>query len=321
MNILITGGAGFIGSHLCDALLQQPEYRITVLDNLSLGRLDNIEHLIGTEPRFKFEEVDILDTPALERVFAEGRFDMVFHLAANSDIAISHTKPEVDLESTFRTTFQVLNMMRIHGVKRLAFASTSAIYGNPQNQKLTESFGPLLPVSHYGAGKLASEAFISSFVENYGIQAWIVRFPNVVGERATHGAIFDFIRKAQSESADLEVLGDGNQNKPYVYVKDLVQAVLFVWNNTSASINLFNLGVDSRTRVSKMAEIVLEELGSNKEIRYTGGAQGWVGDVPEFEYDLSKIHALGWKASLSSDEAVRKSVQEIIKLQGLVSKK
>jgi UDP-glucose 4-epimerase len=320
MNILVTGGAGFIGSHLCDVLIKDESNKITVLDNLSLGRLENIKHL-ADDSRFAFVKGDILDSDLFADLFSNSAFDIVFHLAANSDIAISHQKPQVDLESTFLTTFRVLDMMRQHQVKSLVFASTSAIYGDPANHKLTENFGPLLPVSHYGAGKLASEAFISSFAENYGIQAWITRFPNVVGERATHGAIFDFIRKAQSDQADLEVLGNGEQNKPYVYVKDLVNALVYVWKNSSQKINLYNIGVDSRTKVSQIARIVLEELGSAKEIRYTGGTQGWVGDVPQFEYDLTKIHNLGWKAGLTSDESVRKSVQEILKLQSISQEK
>ena len=275
MNILITGGAGFIGSHLCDVLLEGGINNVTVFDNLSLGRLSNIKHL-ENNPQFRFVLGDILDHSSLSELFSTSNFDIVFHLAANSDIAVSHSKPQVDLESTFLTTFRVLDMMRIHNVKKVVFASTSAIYGDPANNKLTEDFGPLLPVSHYGAGKLASEAFISSFAENYDLKAWIVRFPNVVGERATHGAIFDFIRKAQSNQQDLEVLGDGQQNKPYVYVKDLVNALVFVWQNTDEKINLYNVGVGSRTKVSRIAGIVLEELGSEKEIRYTRDARlGW----------------------------------------------
>ncbi|MCF2444414.1 NAD-dependent epimerase/dehydratase family protein [Dyadobacter sp. CY345] len=313
MKILITGGAGFIGSHLCDALIQDTGNHISVLDNLSLGRLANIEHLFGNA-RFKFFEGDILDEVFVSDVFTNSNFDIVFHLAANSDIAISHTKPAVDVNNTFLTTYKILEMMRVHGVFKIVFASTSAIYGDPAGSKLTENFGPLLPVSHYGASKLASEAVISSYVANYKIQAWIVRFPNVVGERATHGAIFDFIRKAYNNPIFLEVLGNGEQNKPYVYVRDLVEAILFVWSNTSDPINIFNIGVDSRTKVKEMAQIVLEESGLDREIRYTGGSRGWVGDVPEFEYDLTKIHNLGWKAKHSSTEAVRKAVQQILLL-------
>lgn len=277
MKILLTGGAGFIGSHLSDALISNPVNHITVLDNLSLGRTSNISHLLKSD-RFSFEEGDILNENFLSDVFSRSGFDIVFHLAANSDIAVSHTKPNVDLNNTFLTTFRILDMMRIHGVKKIVFASTSAIYGNPLGNILSEEFGPLLPVSHYGACKLASEAVISSFAENYGFQAWIVRFPNVVGERATHGAIFDFIRKAYKNPEFLEVLGNGEQNKPYVYVKDLVEAILFIWRKSSDKINLFNVGVESRTKVKKMAELVLEETGLERKISFTGGTTGWVGD-------------------------------------------
>lgn len=314
MEILVTGGAGFIGSHLCDALLKDKKNTITVFDNLSLGKLQNIQHLDEND-MFHFVQGDILDYEAFADVFKNKSFDIIFHLAANSDIAVSHSKPSVDLENTFLTTFKVLEMARLNDIKQIVFSSTSAIYGDPETLRLKEDFGPLLPVSHYGAGKLASEAFISSFAENYGIKAWIVRFPNVVGERATHGAIFDFIRKAQSDQPDLEVLGNGEQNKPYLYVKDLVEAVLYVWQNSSEKINLFNIGVDSRTKVKNIAQVVLEELGSDKQIRFTGGKQGWVGDVPEFQYDLTKIHDFGWKSKLTSDESVRKAVQEILKIQ------
>jgi UDP-glucose 4-epimerase len=311
MNILITGGAGFIGSHLCDALLSDNKNHVTVIDNLSLGKVGNIEHLINNN-RFVFIHDDIFNEKGLSELFETSKFEIVFHLAANSDIAISHSRPDTDLNSTFLTTYKVLEMMRTHGVKKIVFASTSAIYGNPYGQKLSENFGPLLPVSHYGACKLASEAIISSFGENYGIQAWIVRFPNVVGERATHGAIFDFINKANANPVFLEVLGDGEQNKPYVYVKDLVDAILFIQSNTENRINLYNVGVDSRTKVKEIARIVLEETGLSREIRFTGGSTGWVGDVPEFEYDLDKIHKLGWRAKYSSTEAVQEAVRQIV---------
>lgn len=311
MKILITGGAGFIGSHLCDALLKNNENHITVFDNLSLGKTSNIEHLLENE-NFKFIKGDVLNETLVSELFEKSNFEIVFHLAANSDIAISHSQPAVDINNTFLTTYRILEMMRIHKVPKIVFSSTSAIYGNPYGSKLTEDFGPLLPVSHYGAAKLASEAVISSFVANYGIQAWIVRFPNVVGERSTHGAIFDFIRKVQENPLFLEVLGDGEQNKPYVYVKDLVEAILFVWKNTSSQINIFNIGVDSRTKVKDMARIVLEESGLDREIRFTGGSTGWIGDVPEFEYDLTKIHNLGWQAKFTSTEAVTKAVQQIL---------
>nr|WP_321234164.1 NAD-dependent epimerase/dehydratase family protein [uncultured Psychroserpens sp.] len=308
-SILITGGAGFIGSHLCDALISNN--KITVIDNLSLGRMNNIEHLLDNK-NFKFIKADIL-SDMLDTIFAEGNFDTVIHLAANSDIAVSHDNPKVDKDHTFMTTYQVLEMMKKYKTKEIVFSSTSAIYGDTADV-LHENYGPLQPASHYGAGKLASEAFISSFVENYGIQAWIVRFPNVVGERATHGVIFDFIKKLNKNNNELEVLGDGEQYKPYLYVKDLVEAILFVWENSSEMLNIYNLGVNSRTKVKDIAALVIEEMKLDATIKYTGGNRGWIGDVPEFNYDLTKVNMLGWKANNTSNEAVRKAIQYILTL-------
>lgn len=310
MNILVTGGAGFIGSHLCDLLLKDEKNNVSVVDNLSLGRIENIEHLTSND-KFHFHEVEILNDKDFNLVFEEGKFDVVFHLAANSDIAKSYNDPTVDLDNTFLTTFKVLNLMRIHNVKQLVFASTSAIYGDTI-ETLNEDFGPLFPVSHYGAGKLASEAFISSFSANYGIQTWIIRFPNVVGERTTHGILFDFVKKINDNPIYLEVLGNGEQNKPYVYVRDLVEAINFVWTNSSEKFNYFNIGVDTSTKVKDIAKIVLEEMNESREIRFKGGDRGWVGDVPFFSYNLDKIHNLGWKAKNTSNDAVRLSIRSIV---------
>lgn len=309
MKILITGGAGFIGSHLVDELLKK-ENEVCVVDNLSLGRLDNLEHALK-HTKFSFFQFDILDKDKLFKLFEEKNFDAVFHLAANSDIAKSHDNPDVDFNNTFTTTYNVLLAMKEFGVKKLVFASTSAIYGETTEQ-IAENFGPLFPTSHYGASKLASEAFIASFCENYGIKAWVTRFPNVVGERATHGVIFDFIKKLKNNPKELEVLGNGEQIKPYLYVKDLINAISFVFDNSNDKINFYNIGVESRTKVKDIAKMVIEEMKLNAEIRYTGGDRGWVGDVPEFNYDLAKIHSLGWRAQTTSDEAVRKSIKYIL---------
>lgn len=311
MRILITGAAGFIGSHLCDNLLDGDHY-IVGFDNLSLGRMSNIKHLKNQEG-FKFIEGDILDATQLDLLFRENDFDVIFHMAANSDIAQSHQNPDIDKDNTFLTTYELLRKMKEFDVNKIVFASTSAIYGDTA-ELLHEDYGPLTPVSHYGASKLAAESFICSFVENYGLQAWIVRFPNVVGERATHGVIFDFIKKLKKEEARLEVLGDGEQYKPYLYVKDLVEAILYVWQNSDKKINTYNLGVDSRTKVKDIARMVIEEMGLSATIDYTGGDRGWVGDVPQFNYDLSKINSFGWEAKNSSDEAVLKSIQYILSL-------
>ena len=194
MKILITGGAGFIGSHLCDALIERG-HQVTVVDNFVLGNLDNVRHLLPNE-RFTLIKADINNEDMMRKIFAENQFDMVYHLAANSDIRKGGADPLVDYELTFNTTFHVLQYIKEFGVKKLFFASTSAIYGETYDV-LNEDYGPLKPVSNYGAGKLASEAFISAFSSNYDIQTWIARFPNVVGERFTHGVIYDFIHKLE----------------------------------------------------------------------------------------------------------------------------
>jgi UDP-glucose 4-epimerase len=309
MNMLVTGGAGFIGSHLCDALLKEG-YSVTAVDNLLLGRMENISHLENCE-KFTFIKADLLNLPKIRNIFATSKFDMVFHLAANSDIQKGGNDPEVDYNLTFNTTFNVLLLMREFGIQKLFFASTSAIYGET-NDKLNENYGPLQPVSNYGAGKLASEAFISAFSANCNIQTWIARFPNVVGERFTHGVIYDFIGKLRNNPEVLTVLGNGEQYKPYLYVKDLIEGILFVCDNTKAKYNVYNIGSETRTKVKDIARMVIEEMGLSTRIEYTGGDRGWIGDVPEFMYDLSKINALGWRAKHSSDESVKLAIQKAL---------
>ena len=309
MNILITGGAGFIGSHLDDALISRG-HQLTIVDNLVLGRKENIEHLIGN-PNFRFIEADLLDMPKMREIFTEGKFDMVYHLAANSDIQKGGKDPIVDYNLTFNTTFNVLQLLKEFEIKMFFFASTSAIYGETYDV-LNEDYGPLKPVSNYGAGKLASEAFISAFSSTYGIQTWITRFPNVVGERFTHGVIYDFIKKLRNNPDELLVLGNGEQCKPYVYVKDLVEAILYVIDHASEKYNVYMIGSDSRTKVKEIAAMVIEEMGLNAKIRYTGGDRGWVGDVPEFRYDLTNINKLGWTAPHNSNESVRLAIQKAL---------
>lgn len=309
MNIIITGGAGFIGSHLDDALIARG-HNITVVDNLVLGRKENVEHLMG-KPNFRFIEADLLDIEKMRAIFSDGKFDMVYHLAANSDIQKGGKDPMVDYNLTFNTTFNVLQLLKEFEIKKFFFASTSAIYGETYDV-LNEDYGPLKPVSNYGAGKLASEAFISAFSSTYGIQTWIARFPNVVGERFTHGVIYDFIKKLRNNPEELEVLGNGEQCKPYVYVKDLVEAILYVIDHAEEKYNVYMIGSDSRTKVKEIAAMVIEEMGLNAKIRYTGGDRGWVGDVPEFRYDLTKINKLGWTAPHNSNESVRLAIQKAL---------
>ena len=310
MKVLITGGAGFIGSHLVDFLISK-KCKTVVVDNLLLGREENISHLMGNR-NFEFVREDLLNINELKKIFKKNDFDVIFHLAANSDIQKSSKNPKIDLHNTFMTTWNTLECCRLFNVNKFVFASSSAIYGNV-TKELIEDFVPLFPISYYGAGKLASEAFVSAYAYMNDIQAWIIRFPNVVGERATHGVIYDFIKKLKNNPKELEILGDGSQKKPYLYVKDLLEAMFFIYQRAKDRLNCFNVSAEDQTAVSEIAKIVCEEMKlRNVKLKYTGGNIGWKGDVPQFKYNLNKIHQLGWKARYSSTEAVRIAIRRIL---------
>ena len=330
-NILVAGGCGFIGSHLIDSLLVLG-HSVVSADKLIMGD-GNIVHLKDND-RFTFEEVELSDQDAVDKLFKKHSVDAVYHLAANSDIQKGGKEPSIDFNDTLLTTRTILEGMRRHNVSRLFFASTSAVYGEKVDEVLTETTGDLRPVSFYGGCKLASEALISSYVSMCDMTAVIFRFPNVIGPRLTHGAVFDFIRKLRADSSTLEILGDGTQCKPYIYVKDLVEAIMMLTGDfqtptplresdmgadktskaTSGTEEIYNLSVEGGgTTVTRIAEIVVEEMGlSNVEFKYTGGDRGWKGDVPRFEYDISKVLSTGWKPHFTSDEAVRQTVKDAI---------
>ncbi|MBN1472482.1 MAG: GDP-mannose 4,6-dehydratase [Syntrophaceae bacterium] len=310
MKTLITGGAGFIGSHLADFLVLK-DYSVVAVDNFSLGTTDNINHLTHHK-KFKFIKEDLLHLDKLKDIFQKNKFDIVFHLAANSDIAESAGNPGTDLENTFMTTWNTLECCRLFHVKKFVFASTSAVYGEA-TRTLSEKAGPVSPVSYYGAGKLASEGFICAYSYMNNIQSWIVRFPNVVGDRMTHGVVHDFIKKLKRNPKRLVVLGDGNQKKPYIYVKDLVEAMFFIYQTSKEKLNYYNVGVKDETSVTAIAKIVCDEMRlKNVELKYTGGSTGWRGDVPHYRYDLKKLNSLGWRAKYSSAKAVRLAVRSIL---------
>ncbi len=309
MRVLVTGGAGFIGSHLCDALTERG-HETWCVDNFWLGTRRNIEHLEAS-PLFHFRELDVADGGALAGLFAETGFDGVFHLAANSDIRAGLDDDQLDLRLNFQTTFELLRRMKESGTRRLFFASSSAVFGETDDP-LHEAYGPLRPISLYGASKLAAEAFISVHAHTHGISSLVLRFPNVVGERATHGVLYDFIGKLKATPERLEVLGDGRQAKPYLYVGDLIEVILRLWDLKGGAHQVYHAAGEGRTLVSEIAEIVRASFGNaDSQITYQGGARGWPGDVPRFSYDTAKLSALGWKPGLSSTEAVRHAVRRI----------
>ena len=311
MKILVAGGAGFIGSNLIEALLSEG-HQIVCVDNMSLGNTDNLSSVMDN-PAFTFYQEDICDSQKLLDIFQREKIEYVFHLAANSDIQASAKNPNVEYRNTYSTTFSLLSCMRGCGVKKIFFASTSAVYGDKPGILLDENTPNLEPVSYYGAAKLGSEALISAFSYMNDFKALVFRFPNVIGPHLTHGVIFDFIKKLHADSNNLEILGDGNQTKPYIYVEDLIEAIIKFMNTIDSAeknVTLYNIGVDTATSVRRIADILCEEMGlTDVNYHFTGGAGGWKGDVPQFRYCLDKVHGAGWKAKYESDEAVRKTIQ------------
>ncbi len=311
MRALVAGGAGFIGSNLIDALLAAG-HSVICIDNFFIGSRQNIAHL-EHHPRFQFYEQDLSELEPLIHIFEKEPVDFVFHMAANSDIQASAKAPEVEYRNTYTTTFNVLEAMRISGVKNLFFCSTSAVYGDTQGKKTDENYAPLMPISYYGACKLGCEGLISAFSHMNGFHSLVFRFPNVIGPRLTHGVIFDFVNRLREDPESLTILGDGQQRKPYLYVADLVDCILRFTENLPEGVTLYNVGGETQSVVSEIAEIVCREMGlPDVAFHYTGGRGGWKGDVPIFAYDLSKIHSAGWSAAMTSDEAVTQTVRDIL---------
>lgn len=310
MNVLVTGGAGFIGSHLIDRLLEK-NHKVTCIDNFTLGNIENLQNaLMSTE--FELIEMDLLSKNELNTVFKKNSFEEVYHLAANSDIQKGIESTNRDLELTFQTTVNVLEAMRLNNVAKILFTSSPTVFGS-HNNPLTEEL-TMKPESLYGAAKLASEAYIRAFSSLYNIQSWIIRLSNTVGERATHGILFDFLNKIKDNPDELIVLGDGTQSKPYMYVHELIDSIFFVMNKSNNLINVFNVGPKDEIQVSEIARIFLENFGQHQKIKYTGGKIGWKGDISNYSHNSQKINQLGWEAKLTSKEAIIKTVQKIKEL-------
>lgn len=311
MKSLVIGGGGFIGSHLCKALLKAGN-QVICIDNFSIGTKSNIQE-IKQNNDFMLYEADASIKKSLDDIFKKERPEYVFHLAANSDIQASASNPDIEYKNTYTTTFQTLSCMRKYNVKKLFFASTSAVYGDKRGVLLDETTPELSPISYYGAAKLGSEALISAFSYMNDIEALIFRFPNVIGPKLTHGVIYDFYQKLQKNQKQLQILGDGKQSKPYIYVTDLINAIMMFKEKRKKGIAIYNVGVEGETSVTQIADIICKEMElSDVEYVYTGGESGWKGDVPRFQYCIEKIHKAGWMASYSSDEAVKKTVRDIV---------
>ena len=308
LKSFVVGGAGFIGSHMVDRLVRRGP--VTVYDNLSVGKPAFIaDHLASG--RATLVEGDALDLEKLTAAMAG--HDLVVHLAANPEARWGLERTRLDLEQGTIATYDVLEAMRRSGVSKLIFSSSGTMYGETTKVCAEEDLGRL-PISLYGASKMAGEALISAFVECFGLQAWIYRFGNVVGPRGTHGAALDFLRKLRDKKTELEVLGDGKQAKPYLFVHDCADGMLFGLDHASARLNLHNLAPTDTTSVTRIAELcVAASPYKDATIRYTGGDRGWPGDVPRSYMNPEKLAKLGFRVRNTSDEAVRMAVEALAK--------
>jgi UDP-glucose 4-epimerase len=308
-RIFVTGGAGFIGSHLVEKLVAE-NYLVTVYDNLVSGNLQNISSVIG-KSNFVFINNDMLNQKALTEA-AKGH-DIIWHLGANVNIPKGNSITDLDLNNCTIATHNVLEAMRANKIGKIIFASSATVYGDAPPIPLSESNGPLLPISLYGAAKLACEGMISAYSHLFGIQSWIFRFGNVLGGRMNHGVIFDFIHKLKDNADELEILGDGNQEKNYFLVEDCIDGMFWAFQKTNRQYDVFNLGNESSVNVTNIARIVIEETGLKKvKLQYTGGVRGWPGDAPFVFYNIDKMKRLGWQAKYTSAEAVRIATKRLI---------
>lgn len=319
---IIAGGAGFVGCNLLPLLAKENRH-LMVLDNLCRGREEYLDTARSAAAnRMHFIQVDLSDKAATLQAFEAARelgaIDEVWHLAANSDIPAGVMDANVDLRDTFMTTFSLLEAMKCYEIPALHFASSSAIYGDLGGVPLHEAIGPLLPISNYGAMKLASEALISAAAESYLERANLFRFPNVVGAPATHGVILDFINKLKTAPGRLDVLGDGTQQKAYLHVSDLVDAMMHIRAATHLpKVFPVNIGpVDDGVTVRFIAQSVTERVSPQAVIHYGVGNKGWVGDVPKFQYSVDRLCEAGWSPSRNSEEAVRQAVNQIASQEG-----
>jgi len=305
VKAFITGGAGFIGSNLTDRLLQNG-HEVRVYDNLSTGQLRFLDDAKNDE-RFSFVEGDLLDEDTLSKSM-EG-FQMVFHLSANADVRFGTDHPRRDLEQNTIATFNVLEAMRHQSIRKIAFASTGSVYGEAEVIPTPEDAPFPIQTSLYASSKLAGESLISSYCEGFDFQAWIFRFVSILGERYTHGHVFDFYKKLKRDPTRLEVLGNGKQRKSYLYVQDCIDSILLAIEKGQKKVNLFNLGVDGYCTVNDSIGWICEALGVDPKLNYSGGERGWIGDNPFIYLDTQKINQMGWKPKLGIQEAILKTIK------------
>jgi UDP-glucose 4-epimerase len=304
MNLIVTGCAGFIGSHLVDRLLAEG-HNVTGIDNFSTGQYQFLESALA-HYNFQLRKIDLLDFDLLRQTFVGG--ESVFHLAANADVRFGIENPRNDLEQNTIATYNVLEAMRTNGIKKIAFSSTGSVYGEAPIVPTPED-GPFpIQTSLYGASKAAGEGLIAAYCEGFSFQSWIFRFVSVLGERYTHGHIFDFYRKLKTDPSRLQVLGNGKQRKSYLHVRDCIDAILLAMDKAVDKVNIFNLGVNDYCEVNDSIGWICEALGVNPKLEFLGGDRGWIGDNPFIFLDTKKIRSLGWKPKFGIRDGVIKTV-------------
>jgi UDP-glucose 4-epimerase len=305
MKVFVTGGAGFIGSNVVDRFLSDG-HEVVAFDNLSTGQEGFIENALGQDA-FRLVRGDLLDTDALTAAMAGCEF--VFHLAANADVRFGLEHPRKDLEQNTVATFNVLEAMRSNGVSKLAFSSTGSIYGEPEVFPTPEDAPFPVQTSLYGASKAACEGMIAAYCEGYDLQAWIFRFVSILGERYSHGHVFDFYKKLQDDPSKLQILGNGHQRKSYLYIGDCCNAIMLAIENASEPVNIFNLGTDQYCEVNASVGWICGHLGLSPELSYSGGERGWVGDSPFIFLDCSRIRSLGWQPELTIQQGIIRTLE------------
>jgi UDP-glucose 4-epimerase len=309
MKAFVTGGAGFIGSHIVDRLLTEGN-EVTVYDNFSTGKELFITHH-QKNSHFQCIRGEVLDFEKLKEKMKD--HDFVFHLQANADVRGGIKETRIDLEQNTIATWNILEAMKQNNIKKMAFSSSATVYGEPLVFPTAEN-NELIQTSLYGASKLAGEAMIQAYCEYYDMQCFIFRFVSWIGERYTHGVIFDFVKKLQKNHNELEILGDGNQKKSYLYVGDGVEGIFFAIKHFKEKKNIFNLGHEEFLPVTKVADIVCEEMClKNVTYRYTGGARGWLGDSPFVHLDITKLKKMGWQPKTPIERGIRRTVQYLLK--------
>jgi UDP-glucose 4-epimerase len=286
-------------------------HQVTVLDNLSGGCLDFLAHH-RRSPQFDFIRADVRNTDKLKRLL-HPKVELVFHLAANADIARGVEDPTLDFQHSIVATFSLLQAMKHHGIRQIVYTSGSGVYGDRGAKYSSESFGPLEPVSMYGASKLGAEGLISAFAHLFDMKAWILRPANIIGPRATHGVVFDFVRRLKKDPRKLRILGDGRQSKTYLHVSDVIGALLLVQKKAKSRVNFFNLSSNSFITVNQIARTAVKMMGlKNVKFEWTGGKVGWKGDVPVVRLRNTELHRLGWRAKYNSAGAVSATIESLV---------